>query len=66
MKLADWLEKTGMTRKACAAKIGVQPSVITDYCEGRYCPRPKKARAIIALTNGEVTANDFLSLEAAE
>lgn len=66
MKLADWLKQTGTKRKDFARLIGVQPSVITDYCSGRYCPRPKVARRIIKSTCGAVTANDFLlELEAA-
>ena len=62
MKLADWLKKTGTRKFQFAQRIGVRPSVITDYCKGRYCPRPKVAEAIIRETNGEVTANDFLSI----
>lgn len=62
MKLADWLKKTKTRRYSFAGRIGVQPSVVSDYCNGRYCPRPKVAEAIIRETGGEVTANDFLSL----
>lgn len=63
MKLSDWLKKTKTTKYGFAARIGVQPSVVTDYCKGRYCPRPRIARAIIRETAGEVTANDFLTDE---
>ena len=66
MKLADWLKKTGTRRYKFAARIGVQPSVVSDYCKGRYCPRPETARAIIRETGGEVTANDFLSVAPTE
>lgn len=62
MKLAEWLKKTKTRRYSFAERIGVQPSVVSDYCKGRYCPRPKVAEAIIRETGGEVTANDFLSL----
>jgi DNA-binding transcriptional regulator YdaS (Cro superfamily) len=62
MKLADWLKKTNTRRRAFAKKIGVQPSVVSDYCKGRYCPGPRRAEAIIRETGGEVTANDFLSI----
>jgi hypothetical protein len=62
MKLLDWLKKTGTPRYKFAARIGVQASVVTDYCKGRYCPRPRVAEAIIRETGGEVTANDFLSI----
>lgn len=62
MKLDDWLKRTKTRRYQFAARIGVQPSVVSDYCNGRYCPRPKVAEAIIRETGGEVTANDFLSI----
>lgn len=64
MKLADWLKKTKTRRYAFAQRIGVRASVVSDYCKGRYCPRPKVAEAIIRETGGEVTANDFLSIAA--
>ena len=66
MKLADWLRKTKTRRYAFAQRIGVNPSVVSDYCNGRYCPRPKVAEAIIRETAGEVTANDFLSISVAQ
>lgn len=62
MKLADWLKKTKTPRSAFAKRIGVQPSVISDYCAGRFGPSRPRAEAIIRETGGEVTANDFLSL----
>lgn len=62
MKLADWLKSTKTTKYGFAERIGVRPSVVTDYCKGRYCPRPEIAVAIIRETGGQVTANDFLPL----
>jgi DNA-binding transcriptional regulator YdaS (Cro superfamily) len=62
MKLAEWLKQTKIRRYVFAERIGVQPSVISDYCKGKYCPRPKVAEAIIRETGGAVTANDFLSI----
>lgn len=62
MKLADWLKETKTRRYRFAESIGVRPSVVSDYCKGRYCPRPKVAEAIIRETGGRVTANDFLSI----
>ncbi|MGA9855095.1 MAG: helix-turn-helix transcriptional regulator [Gammaproteobacteria bacterium] len=64
MKLADWLKKERLPRFRFAERICVQPSVITDYCRGRYAPRPKTVAKIIRETGGEVTANDFLTDEA--
>jgi DNA-binding transcriptional regulator YdaS (Cro superfamily) len=62
MKLADWLRQTKTRRYVFAERIGVRPSVVSDYCNGKYCPRPKIAEAIIRETGGAVTANDFLSI----
>lgn len=66
MKLADWLLMTKTRRRDFAKSIGVQPSVISDYCKGRYAPRPRTAEAIIRATGGAVTANDFLSIDPSE
>lgn len=60
MKLADWLKQTKMRRYVFAEMIGVQPSVVTDYCEGRIWPGRDKMQAIRKATNGAVTADDFL------
>lgn len=62
MKLSDWLKETKTPKYRFAARIGVQPSVVSEYCKGKYCPRPKIAEAIIRETGGRVTANDFLSI----
>ena len=62
MKLADWLKEKQLPRYKFAERIGVQPSVVSDYCNGRYCPRPKVAVAISRETDGAVTANDFLPI----
>lgn len=61
MRLSDWLKETKTKRYKFAEMIGVQPSVVTDYCEGRIWPGKDKIEAITQATNGSVTANDFLS-----
>lgn len=70
MKLADWFRQPnadGSKRRkgAFAAAIGVTPSMITEYCEGRMWPGREKMEAIVRETGGQVTANDFLQMEAA-
>lgn len=62
MKLSEWLKQTGTKKFRFAERIGVSPSVVTDYCKERYAPRGKVAEAIIRETGGAVTANDFLSI----
>jgi DNA-binding transcriptional regulator YdaS (Cro superfamily) len=66
MTLAEYLSlpdpETGKRRRRYefAARIGVQPSMITDYCEGRTWPSRDVMERIVAATDGAVTPNDFL------
>lgn len=71
MKLAEWFSirnPDGSRRRkyVFAGQIGRTPSMITDYCEGRAWPDRETMEAIVRETGGEVTANDFLQIEAAE
>lgn len=70
MKLADWLaipnpDGTRKRKRIFAARIGVSPTMVTEYAEGRMWPGREKIEAIVRETAGDVTANDFLSPEAA-
>jgi 3,4-dihydroxy 2-butanone 4-phosphate synthase/GTP cyclohydrolase II len=69
MKLADWLripnaDGSRKRRYKFAQAIGVTPTMVTEYAEGRIWPGKDKMEAIRRETRGAVTANDFL--EAAE
>lgn len=69
MKLSSWLDipnpdGTRKRRRDFAARIGVTPSMVTAYCEDRMWPGREKMEAIARETEGEVTANDFISLTA--
>lgn len=69
MKLADWLripnpDGSKKRKYRFAERIGVTPTMITEYAEGRIWPGRDKMEAICRETDGQVTANDFL--EAAE
>lgn len=66
MTLTDWLKATKTKRYAFASRIGVQPSMVTDYCKGRSWPRREIIEAITRETGGQVTANDLMIVEAAE
>lgn len=71
MKLADWLrlpDENGRRRRKYefARKIGVTPTMITEYAEGRSWPGRERMEAIVRETGGKVTPNDFIQLEAAE
>ena len=65
MKLADWLKENRHKRYVFAGRIGVTGSMITAYCEGRSMPGRNTLESIVRETAGAVTANDFLSAEAA-
>lgn len=69
MKLADWLtlpnpDGSRKRRRDFATRIGVTPSMITAYCEGRMWPGRERMEAIARETNGAVTANDFIDMPA--
>ncbi len=69
MKLADWLaipnhDGTRKRRRDFAARIGVTPTMVTEYVEGRAWAGRDRFEAIVKETNGAVTPNDHLSEEA--
>ena len=66
MQLADWLKRTRIKRYEFARRIGVTPSVVTDYCQGKMWPGREKIEAIVRETAGEVGPADFISSEAQE
>jgi DNA-binding transcriptional regulator YdaS (Cro superfamily) len=68
MKLSDWLaiknpDGSRKRKRDFAAKIGVSPTMVTEYAEGRMWPGRERIEAIVRETDGRVTANDFLSPE---
>lgn len=67
MKLADWFaarnaDGSKRSKKDFAQAIGRAPSSVTAYLNGVW-PSKEVMEAIDRVTNGEVTANDFLSSE---
>jgi DNA-binding transcriptional regulator YdaS (Cro superfamily) len=68
MKLVHWLQipnpdGSRKRRRDFAARIGVTPSMITQYCEDAMWPGRDKMEAIVRETQGAVTANDFINME---
>jgi transcriptional regulator with XRE-family HTH domain len=66
MKLIDWLQQRNpdgsrKRRRDFARQIGVSPTMVTEYAEGRAWPGRDKMEAIVRETAGAVTANDFLA-----
>ena len=71
MTLNEWLAKPnrdGSKRRknALAERIGVTPTMVTEYAEGRMWPGREIMKRIETATDGQVTANDMLHTEAAE
>lgn len=71
MKLSDWLaipnpDGSRKRKRDFAARIGVSPTMVTEYAEGRMWPGRPRIEAIVAATNGEVGPADFVSPEAQE
>lgn len=67
MKLAEWfdLPNPDGSRKrkdAFAKDIGVTPQIISAYCAGSMWPGRKRMEKIIEVTEGAVTANDFIEM----
>lgn len=58
--LGDYLAARNMTLKAFADSVGSDESSISRYVRGERVPRGQTMARIIAITNGQVTANDFL------
>jgi transcriptional regulator with XRE-family HTH domain len=65
MRFPEWLKQSGMTQEAFAAKVGVTQGRISQIIQGKP-PSWKLAAKIKEATGGEVSADDFLALEAAE
>lgn len=69
MKLSEWLalprpDGQRKRRRDFASAIGVHPTMITEYAEGRAWPGRDKLEAIVEATDGAVGADDFLSEKA--
>lgn len=65
MTLKEWLAKPNpdgsrKRKRDFAAQIGVTPTVVTEYAEGRMWPRREIMKNIVRETDGQVTPNDFL------
>ncbi|MDF1734957.1 MAG: hypothetical protein P1U37_06700 [Minwuia sp.] len=61
MKLADWINESGLRRIDVAERIGRTPAVVTRLCEGDALTAAN-VRAVHDLTGGAVTPNDLFGL----
>jgi plasmid maintenance system antidote protein VapI len=63
VKLAEYLETTGVTIRELAKKTQRRWQTIQSIVEGRAEPLPETARRIEEATEGRVTAASLLGLE---
>lgn len=64
MKLQLWLKTNAISRSAFAKRVGISPASITALCnDPKAWISRETAERIAAVTEGQVTPNDFLGLE---
>ncbi|GJE03598.1 hypothetical protein [Methylobacterium isbiliense] len=72
MKLADWMREERMTARAVASAVterlppgeSCSASAVEKWRAGVRVPRRRKMQAIITISEGRVTANDFTEASA--
>jgi transcriptional regulator with XRE-family HTH domain len=62
MDLRSWRLKQGKTLLEVATLLGVSEVAVSRYERGKREPRPKVARKIIEISQGEVSAAEILTL----
>lgn len=60
MKLSDYLERHNIKRSDFAERISKSQSYVTMLCQGEIWPSRGVVERIYQVTNGAVTANDFV------
>lgn len=60
MKLASFLTSQKLTSAEFAEMVGVSAKAVTNWRQGNRFPRPEALDRIQRVTNGAVTAIDFL------
>lgn len=64
MKLADYLAKNDLTPEAFGKKAKVTRPTVTRWRDGKRMPRVDHLKKIREITNGAVTADDFVDVVA--
>ena len=66
MTLQEWREARGLTKSELGRLVGARSKTTVGRWEaGTRMPSRRHLQAIVALTEGKVTANDFMQLGAA-
>lgn len=60
MELAAWMQETGTSAEALAARVGVHLVTVYHWRAKRKFPRIEHLHAIEAATSGSVTASDLV------
>ena len=60
MQLADFILEKHMTQRMLARTLGVTEAAISLWARGKRTPNYRNLRKIRALTEGQVSADDFL------
>lgn len=66
MTLAKWISAADLTDAEFARRLGISRQALSRYKAGTRIPRPHILHRIMSLTNGAVTANDFVFVASRE
>lgn len=59
MKLAKFLQSTGMTQSEFARRLGITQGRVSQWASGNGRPAPHRLAAIRRITKNKVTHRDF-------
>ena len=60
MKLKDWRVRKELSQEDLAKSLGTTQESVSYWESNEIMPRKEMLQAITELTNGKVTANDFI------
>ncbi len=63
MKLAEYMDKKGITETEMARLLGVSQPTVSRYLNGERMPKPRTMAKIVAVTRGRVRPDDFYGLK---
>lgn len=63
MRLVDYRKKRGLTQKQLGELLDLEQATVARYEAGKRLPQRDELDRIYRLTDGEVTANDFVGQE---